>query len=49
MNPYAGVLFNSQELGGLHRDVLVNDIAPGEALSNRASNLQSVIDNTNIE
>lgn len=48
MNPYAGVLFNSYELAGLHRDVLLEGVPPGEALSERASNLQAVIDETSI-
>lgn len=44
INPYAGAINNSFEIFGIQYDVLVNDVDPEEAITQRAANLQDLID-----
>lgn len=46
VNPYAGELLNSFKLFGVTYDVLVNDLAPREAIRNRAASLRKIIRNS---
>lgn len=43
-NPYMGALLGSLNLAGMVNDVLINDMAPGEAVDKHARELQTVLD-----